>query len=98
MIDFEHPQYTIQYIKNCSFVKSSDVYKRHFESAQELIGILNYIETNGGENTANAISTVQENASIGTQLRELNELKNEGILTIEEFEAEKKKLLGKQNI
>ena len=91
--DFEHPQYIIQYIKNCSFPKSSDVYKRHFESAQELIGILNYIATNGGENSVNV--SPQEDVSVGTRLRELSELKNDGILTIEEFEVKKKKLLEK---
>lgn len=88
-------RYTIQYIKGCSFPKSSNVYRRHFDSAQELIGVLNYIATNGEENTANIAD--QENVGIAARPRELNELKNEGILTIEEFNSEKKRLLEKEN-
>ena len=92
--DFEHPQYSIQFIKGFSAPKTSDIYKKAFDSAQEVISVLNYIATNGGENIQNSPTQSDRVESLGDRLRELNQLKNEGIITEEEFEAKKKELLN----
>jgi len=91
--DFENPQYVIPYIKGFAVAKTSSMYKNSVESAQELISVLNYITSNG-EKTASVSEVPETKSGVGERLRELNDLKNEGILTAEEFETEKKKILN----
>ena len=92
--DFNHPQYSIQFIKGFALPKNSPAYKEYFDAAQEVIGVLNYIATNGEEKQIQANSSTMPNESIGDKLRELNQLKNEGIITAEEFEVKKKEILN----
>lgn len=92
--DFEHPQQTIQLIKGFGLSKSSPAYDQYFDAAQEIIGLLNYIATNGKLTQPEATVPAVSKDNLGSKLRELNELKNEGIITVEEFEAKKKELLN----
>ena len=92
--DFEHPQYSIQFIKGFALPKNSPAYKEYFDAAQEVVGVLNYIATNGEEKQIQLNSSTITSENIGNTLRELNQLKNEGIITAEEFETKKKELLN----
>ena len=90
--DFENPQYSIQFIKGFSLPKSSPEYRKFFDEAQQVIGLLNYISTNGSDAENNEDKS--NRMTITEQLRELNQLKDEGIITLEEFELKKKELLN----
>ncbi len=98
--DFQKPQYTITLIRGFNCPKSSSLYKQRYEIAQEFVSNLNFIAVNGKiESIAHpqAQATPQIPTTIGDRLRELNALKNEGILTEEEFNTEKHKLLQSNN-
>ena len=94
--DFEHPQYSIQLIKGFALPKNSSTYREHFDVAQEIIGVLNYIATNGNEMPVEPVLEPAQKQSLGDQLRELDQLRIEGIITSEEFETKKKELLAIQ--
>ena len=94
--DFEYPQYTIEFIKGYALPKNSTSYRQIMDVAQQIIGVLHYIATNGGEMVVDEHinNTGVNNQTLGEQLRELNQLKEEGIITLEEFELKKKSLLN----
>lgn len=94
--DFEHPQYTIEFISGFAVSKNSQLYKECMNNAQDVIGVLHYIATNGGEIIYDDVQeqSVIKSQTIGEQIRELSQLKDDGIITDEEFEIKKKELLN----
>ena len=59
-----------------------------------MIGVLNYIANNGNVVALEEKSVPEEKESLGTRLRELDQLRKEGLITDEEFELKKKELLN----
>ena len=92
--DFQKPQYCISLINGLEVPKTSDFYKKNREEAQNLIGVLNYIANNGNVVALEEKSVPEEKESLGTRLRELDQLRKEGLITDEEFELKKKELLN----
>ena len=92
--DFQHPQYSIQFIKGFALPKSSPTYKTYYDEAQEVIGVLNYIAKNGNDAPPLQEPAAESSDGMAAKLRELHRLKVDGIITDEEFEAKKKELLN----
>lgn len=90
--DFSHPQYSIEFIKGFAMAKTSPQYKKLYDEAQEVIGVLSFISANGENNSTVAEEKMQISAA--DKVRELMQLKNEGIISEEEFEKKKKELLN----
>lgn len=90
--DFSKPQYNISFIKGYSLPKDAN-YRRLYDMAQEVIGVLNYISSNG-EEKSNTAENNKPNVSNADKLKKYKDLLDSGVITQEEFDAKKKQLLG----
>lgn len=73
-------------------------YRESRDKAEALMNVINYIvdDNKNNQNIMNISSTQQVSVtSVADEISKLNKLKNDGVLTQEEFEAQKQKLLSK---
>ncbi len=89
--NIDTPQLVVQYTEDVDISKSSDLYNQMRASLQEISSCLEFMLNNKGEGKA---IQPTENGSLKTQLTELKELLDAGLITADEFEQKKKKLLG----
>lgn len=91
--DFNKPQYNITFIKGYSLPKDAN-YRRIYDEAQEVIGVLNFISSNGKVSNSVALENNNQSVSNADELKKYKDLLDSGVITQEEFNAKKKQLLG----
>lgn len=88
-------QIILSYVDNISIDKSSSTYKSLKENLQSVCSELEYIMNSKTLQESASIQTynLNNNSSLKTQIKELKEMLDEGLITDEEFEQKKKQLL-----
>jgi len=101
--DTTNPVHKISFLDSFPHAKDSQAYKDAYAKAHhchQLIAVLiRQADDEDGQseliNTNRSISmSTQQGASVADELKKLKQLKDEGILTDEEFDAQKQKLIG----
>lgn len=98
--DTANPIHKIAFLDaTTSFAKNSSEYKNAYNEAyhcHQLIGVLirQADEEDKQKETSTSINNSQGNVSVADELRKLVQLRDEGIISGEEFEAQKKRLIG----
>ncbi|WFB58696.1 SHOCT domain-containing protein [Paenibacillus sp. BR1-192] len=99
--DTANPIHKIEFLDSefSAYAKDSQEYKDGYNTAyhcHQLIGVLirQADEEDKRKETSTGSNSSQSNVSVADELRKLVQLKDEGIISGDEFEAQKKKLIG----
>lgn len=90
--DMGHPTEYIKLVTSPTS-KSGLIYKTAYQNAQEIISLLQVV-MNQRDTARDPVPQPENTTSIGSDLRELKALLDEGIITQTEFDLKKKQILG----
>lgn len=91
--DIENPQFTVEFVVYDT-PKNDILYYESCERLNDITALLTYILNKNKEKTEKKIPEIQ-NIDIAEEIKKFAELRNQGIITSEEFDEKKKQLLNK---